>query len=124
MDREHKKRVETVKLLITEAIMVMVIIVTAVILTFVAMGYNLNKNGEFGQSGLVQLRSFPSGVTIIIDGEAILPKTTASRMLTEGEHSIKLTKDGYDSWEKTITSEPGRLRKLEYMSLFYQDRVP
>ena len=124
MDREHKKRVETVKLLITEAIMVMVIIVTAVILTFVAMGYNLNKNGEFGQSGLVQLRSFPSGATIIIDGEAILPKTTASRMLTEGEHSIKLTKDGYDSWEKTITSEPGRLLKLEYMRLFYQDRVP
>lgn len=124
MDREHKKRVETVKLLVTEAIMVMVIIVTAIVLTFVAMGYNLNKNGEFGQSGLVQLRSFPSGATITIDGETVLPKTTASRMLTEGEHNIKLTKDGYDSWEKTITSEPGRLLKLEYMRLFYQNRVP
>jgi len=124
MDREHKKHMETVRLLITETIMVMVIIVTAVILTFVAMGYNLDKNGELGQSGLVQLRSFPSGASITIDGDTILPRTTASRMLSAGDHTIKLTKDGYDSWEKTITSESGRLLKLEYMRLFYQDRTP
>ncbi len=123
MDREHKKRMETIRLLITETIMVMVIVVTAVILTFVAMGYNLDKNGELGQSGLVQLRSFPSGASITIDGDTILPKTTASRMLTAGEHTIKLSKDGYDTWEKTITSESGRLLKLEYMRLFYKDRL-
>ncbi len=123
MDREHKKRVETVKLLITETIMVLVIIVTAIVLTFVAMGYNLNKNGELGQSGLVQLRSFPSGASITIDGDTILPKTTASRMLTAGEHTIKLSKDGYDTWEKTVTSESGRLLKLEYMRLYYKDRI-
>ncbi|MBR3263825.1 PEGA domain-containing protein [Candidatus Saccharibacteria bacterium] len=124
MDREHKKHMETVKLLITETIMVIVIIITAVILTFVAMGYNLDKNGELGQSGLVQLRSFPSGASITIDGDTILPRTTTSRMLSAGEHTIKLTKDGYDSWEKTVTSESGRLIKLEYMRLFYQNRVP
>lgn len=123
MDREHKKRVETVKLLITETIMVLVIIVTAIILTFVAMGYNLNKNGELGQSGLVQLRSFPSGASITIDGDTILPRTTASRMLSAGEHNIKLTKDGYDTWEKNIVSESGRLLKLEYMRLYYKDRI-
>ena len=124
MDREHKKHMETIRLLITETIMVMVIIVTAIVLTFVAMGYNLDKNGEIGQSGLVQLRSFPSGASITIDGDTILPKTTTSRMLSAGDHTIKLTKDGYDSWEKTITSESGRLLKLEYMRLFYQNRVP
>ena len=124
MDREHKKHMETVRLLITETIMVIVIIVTAIILTFVAMGYNLDKNGELGQSGLVQLRSFPSGASITIDGDTIIPRTTASRMLSAGDHTIKLTKDGYDSWEKTITSESGRLLKLEYMRLFYQNRIP
>ena len=123
MDREHKKRMETVRLLITEAIMVLVIIVTAVILTFVAMGYNFNNNGEIGQSGLVQLRSYPSGASITIDGDTILARTTASRMLTAGDHTIKLSKDGYDTWEKTVTSESGRLLKLEYMRLFYQDRT-
>ena len=124
MDREHKKHMETVRLLITETIMVVVIVVTAIILTFVAMGYNLDKNGELGQSGLVQLRSFPSGASITIDGDTILPRTTASRMLSAGEHTIKLSKDGYDSWEKTITSESGRLIKLEYMRLFYENRTP
>ena len=124
MDREHKKRMETIRLLITEAVMVLVIIATAIVLTFVAMGYNLDKNGELGQSGLVQLRSFPSGASITIDGDTILPRTTTSRMLTAGDHTIKLSKDGYDSWEKTITSESGRLLKLEYMRLFYQNRTP
>lgn len=124
MDRAHKKRMETVRLIITETIMVVAVVFTVILLTFIAMGYNLNKDGELGQSGLVQIRSLPTGATIAIDGDTILAKTNTSRLLSAGEHTIKLTRDGYDSWEKTITSEPGRLLKMEYARLFYQDRTP
>lgn len=124
MDRAHKKRMETIRLVVTETIMVVAVVFTVILLTFIAMGYNLNKDGELGQSGLVQIRSLPTGATITIDGDTILAKTNTSRLLSAGEHTIKLTRDGYDSWEKTVVSESGRLLKMEYARLFYQNRTP
>ncbi len=122
MDRERKKRVQTARLIVTEIVMVFVVIIAVVILTFVAMGYNVNKDGEFGQSGLVQIKSIPVGANIKIDQESIIARTNTNRMLAPGEHTIELTKDGYDTWHKTIVSEAGWLLKLDYPRLFYQDR--
>lgn len=123
MDGERKKRKQTIKLIITEIIMVLAVITTVVILTFVAMGYNVNKDGDLAQSGLLQLKSFPTGATVEIDEETMLAHTNMSRMLSSGSHTVKLTKDGYESWQKEIVSEPGWLLKLEYPRLFLQDRT-
>ena len=123
MDREAKKRRQTIRLIIREFIMVVAIIALVIVLTFVAMGYNLDKNGEVGQSGLLQIRSNPSGAIIEIDGEILSAKTNTSKMLTAGEHHVKLSKTGYDTWEKTILSESGWLLKLDYPRLFLTERV-
>lgn len=123
MDRERKKRVRTIKLIFTEIAMVIVIIATVIVLTFLAMGYNVDKNGELGQSGLVQVKSVPSGATIEVDGETLISHTNASRMLSAGQHALKLAKDNYDTWSKEITSEPGILLKLEYPRLFLKERT-
>ncbi|MBQ3309415.1 PEGA domain-containing protein [Candidatus Saccharibacteria bacterium] len=123
MDKERKKRLRTIKLIVTEVIMVVAIAVMVVILTMLAMGYNLNKDGELGQSGLVQIKSIPTGAEVIIDGEMIAPHTNTSRMLSAGKHQIKLQKEGYDSWNKEIESESGWLLKLDYARLFLQNRT-
>ena len=46
MDRERKKRLQTIRLAITETIMVISVVALVIILTFVAMGYGLNKDGD------------------------------------------------------------------------------
>lgn len=123
MDRERKKRLQTIRLIITEVIMVISIVALVIVLTFVAMGYNVDKNGEVGQSGLLQVRSIPTGAIIEIDDEVISARTNTSKMLPAGDHKIKLTRAGYDTWEKSIVSESGWLLKLDYPRLFYQDRT-
>lgn len=122
MDRERKKRLQTIRLAITETIMVISIVALVIILTFVAMGYGLNKDGEVGQSGLLQIRSVPTGAIVEIDNEIISAKTNTSKMLPAGEHKVKLSKSGYDTWEKTVLSESGWLLKLDYPRLFLTDR--
>ena len=123
MDKERKKRIQTIKLIITEILMVIAVVAIVIILTFLAMGYNVNKDGDLAQSGLLQLKSIPTGARIEIDDEIISPKTNMSRMLPAGQHSLKLEKEGYDTWEKEITSEAGWLLKIEYPRLFLKNRT-
>ncbi|MBO7699233.1 PEGA domain-containing protein [Candidatus Saccharibacteria bacterium] len=124
MYRERKKKWRTIKLVITEIIMVVAVIATVVLLTFFAMGYRVDKDGELGQQGLFQIQSHPTGAVVTIDGEDLLAHTNTTKLLSAGEHTITLTKDGYDSWTKTFTSELGRLIKIVYPRLFLQDRTP
>lgn len=123
MDRERKKRIQTIRLIITEVIMVVTVVVAVVVLTFIAMGYNV-RNGELDQSGLVQIQSKPSGAVVQIDGEVMSARTGMSKMLTAGEHRVQISKKDYDTWENNIISKSGWLLRLDYPRLFYQNRTP
>ncbi len=122
MERERKKRARAAKLAITEVIMVVAVIGMIILLTFLAMGYNVNKDGEVSQQGIAQIHSMPSGASIAIDGNSILPRTNTNRMMEAGEHYVELTRDNYDSWHKTVNIEPGIVYKLDYPRLFLQNR--
>ncbi|MDO5481283.1 MAG: PEGA domain-containing protein [Candidatus Saccharibacteria bacterium] len=122
MDPESKKRSHTIRVIITEIFMVIAGCLLVIILTFVAMGYNFSLNGSIDQSGLLQINSLPTGATITIDGEEIFYRTNTSRMLEAGTHTVKLTRDGYDSWEKQIEISPGILTQVEYPRLFRNNR--
>lgn len=121
MDKEKKKRLQTWKIIISEAIMVITIIVLVIILIFLAMGYKLNGDGELDQSGLLRAESFPTGATVNIDGDELFFKTDMSHLVSEGQHHVALTKDGYESWEDTISITSGKLYRLDYPRLIKQD---
>ena len=122
MERERKKRARAIKVAITDAIMVIALIVMVVVLTLIAMGYNVNKDGEVGQQGIAQIHSMPSGATIAIDGNTIISRTNTNRMMEPGEHYVELSRDNYDTWGKTINIEAGVVYKMEYPRLFLQNR--
>ena len=103
--------------------MVIAVIFTAIIITFLAMGYNVDQNGEVSQFGLAQINSMPTGATITTDNETLLFHTNTSKMLSAGTHHIKLEKDGYDTWEKDVEIKPGILLRLDYPHLFLKDRT-
>ena len=110
------------RLIVTEAVMTVVVVVMVIVLTFVAMGYKLNQDGELSQNGLVQISSLPTGASVMIDGDGIFPRTDTSRSLSAGHHTIELSRAGYDTWKKTIEIQPGWLYKLDYPRLFRGDR--
>ena len=122
MDKKRQRRIQSIRLIITEAVMIVVTVIMVIILTFIAMGYKFNQDGELSQNGLVQISTTPSGATVILDGETLFARTDTSRSLSAGDHTIELSRAGYDSWRKTIEIRSGWLYKLDYPRLFKQER--
>lgn len=123
MDPNKAKRRQSLKILISESIMVLAVILTVTILAFIVSGYWVNSDFEIERNGLLQISSIPTGADISIDGEsAWLQRTNTSKVLSSGEHTITLTKDGYDSWSKTINISEGLLYRIHYPRLFLQNR--
>lgn len=121
MDLEKQKRNQIVRVVLTEILMVLAIIPIVIFLTLMAMGYRLGEDLSLEQSGLVQVNSLPNGATVKIDGENKF-RTDASRMLAGGEHTLEISKDGFDSWSKKIEVTPGFLLRVRYPRLFRLER--
>lgn len=124
MDPEKVKRRQSLKIIISETIMVLTVIFTVIILALLVSGYWLNSDFKVERNGLLQISSIPTGADVSIDGEsAWLQRTNTSKVLSSGEHTITLTKDNYDSWSKTISISEGLLYRLHYPRLFLQNRT-
>lgn len=123
MDPEEKKRRQFIKVILAEALMVVSVIAIVVITTLLAMGFSISTNGGIEQTGLMQIHSQPTGATVTLDGNALFSRTNTSRTMSAGEHHLKLSRDGYDTWEKTVKMYSGILIRMYYPRLFLQNRV-
>ena len=117
-------RKQNFKVIISEVFMVVAVIITVIVLALLVSGYWLNSNFEIERNGMLQISSIPTGASVEIDGQASswLERTNSSKILTSDTHSVKLTKDGYDSWSKDITIAEGLLYRLHYPRLFLNNR--
>lgn len=121
-EREQRHRRQIIKVIIAEVGMVISIVAIVVVATLAAMGFFVTSSGKIEQSGLIQIHSMPTGATVELDGSTIFSRTNLSRSLTAGEHSLKLSRDGYDTWQKTIKMSSGMLMRLHYPRLFLLNR--
>lgn len=117
MDRKRKKQLQNARVIMTNIFMGVSVIGIVFVLMLVAMGYNFGENG-LTQSGLIQISSNPKGASVEIDGEGQFSHTDFNKMLSAGEHRIKISKTGYDTWEKNIIVDPGLLTRVEWARLF------
>lgn len=126
MDPERIKRRQSAKVIVSEAIMVIAVVLTVTILALLVSGYWLNSDFKVERQGLLQISSIPTGADISIDGveSSWLQRTNTSKVLTSGDHTITLTKDGYDSWSKTVNISEGLVYRIHYPRLFLNDRTP
>ena len=125
MDIEKRARRQSRRIIISEILMVLTVIVTVSILAFVVSGYWVGSDFKIERQGLLQIYSTPTGADIEVDGNpsSWLQRTNTSKTLAAGEHTIKLEKEGYDSWSRTINITEGLLYRLHYPRLFLQNRA-
>jgi hypothetical protein len=57
----------------------------------------------------VEIASSPAGSDIEIDGKFVGSTPSLVRVPT-GEHTVRLTKNGYEVWQRTLTTIPGSVR--------------
>lgn len=116
-----KRRRRAVKVVLTDVLMVVAVMVIAPILIMVVMGYKISKDGKLEQSGLVQVESRPVRAMVLVDGEEVA-MTNTNKMLSSGEHEILLRREGYYDWQKKIEVKAGWLLQLEYPRLYKKER--
>ena len=105
--------------------MVVSVILLVTILALLVSGYWLNSDFKVERQGMLQISSEPTGATVDVDGDAPwFQRTNTSKVLSTGEHTITLTKDGYDTWSKTIIIREGLLYRIHYPRLFLTEREP
>lgn len=105
--------------------MVVTVIITVLILAFVVSGYWVNSDFQIERQGLLQIYSIPTGADVNVDGNpsSWLQRTNTSKTLAAGEHTISLSKDGYDTWSRTVNITEGLLYRLHYPRLFLKNRT-
>lgn len=125
MDIEERARRQSRRVIISELLMVFTVIITVLILAFIVSGYWVSPDFKIERQGLLQIYSSPTGADITIDDNAgsWLSRTNTSMTLSAGEHKITLTKEGYDSWSRTVKITEGLLYKLHYPRLFPKKRT-
>ena len=67
------------------------------------------KTPSQADTARIEIASSPFGTDIDLDGKFI-GSTPASVRVSPGEHTVKLTKIGYSTWERKITTPPGSMR--------------
>lgn len=124
MNQEDRARRQSRRVIISEIIMLLAVIATVSVLVLLVSGYWLNSDFKVERQGLLQISSIPAGANVTIDGSSSwLQRTNTSKVLASGEHSITLTKDGYDSWSKTVDIKEGLLYGIHYPRLFLKERT-
>ncbi len=118
MDRQKKKKMRNRRVMMTNVFMALSVFALVTILMLIAMGYSFDPDKGIQQSGLVEISSRPGLATVEIDGVTKFERTKISTMLSSGTHNFKVTKSGYDTWQRDFDVEPGLLTSIDWIRLF------
>lgn len=108
-------------ILSTIATFSVIIIATAAVLFM--LGYRLDSgNGRLEQGALLQFDSTPSGADVYVDGYLLGSRTATKHTVVAGEHTVKISRQGYQDWKRTLTINAGTLTWLDYVRFVPNER--
>lgn len=124
MDTNKLKKKQSLKVIVSEAIMVLAVVVMVVVLALIVSGYWLGSDFKVERQGMIQVSSIPTGADLDIDGQSSwLQRTNTSKVLSSGPHKVTITKEDYDTWSREINISEGLLYRLHYPRLFLKERT-
>lgn len=103
------------------ATLAVIIIATAAILFM--LGYRLDgSNGRLEQGALLQFDSQPNGADVHIDNSNIGSQTATKQTVVAGTHSVRMSRAGYQDWNRTLDLAAGTLTWLDYTRFVPNER--
>lgn len=103
-----------VMLFIGYVLVAVAIVLAARILVYRAYGFGIGKNGTVIQNGLIFFSSQPNPANIYINGQPQTSTTNVRLLLPEGIYHVKLTRNGYLDWQRTIELDGGSVEHFDY----------
>lgn len=91
------------------------IAIITVILVAIGRGYRIDwRTGQIVGGGLLIVDSAPDSAKIIIDGKTIRKTTPARIPLRAGTYDVQIKKDGYKTWQKSLSIETSEVTWAQY----------
>lgn len=85
----------------------------SVVTILYARGYKLNPESGFVKTGLLVVGSQPDGAVVYLDGHLTSATNTTISYLLPRSYHVRITKEGYLPWEKTVEVKPELVTKIE-----------
>lgn len=97
------KQINT-RVLYTVLSAIVIMVGTLMAIQYAKGNYRFTQDGFVKESGLLSANSFPTGAQVLID-DKLVTATDDTLYLEPGTYRIKIVKDGYAPWEKTLSLE-------------------
>lgn len=123
MFKKPTKRQFLIRRIILSSIATLAVIILSAAAILFMLGYRLDGiNGRLEQGALLQFDSTPNNANVFVDGRNIGSRTSTKQTVIAGTHSIKMTKDGYQDWNRTLALSAGTLTWLDYTLFVPKER--
>ena len=96
------------------------IVIATLVLVYQAYGFGIGKNGTVIQNGLTFFSSQPHPANIYVNDQLESVVTNTRLVLPAGIYHIKLTRNGYRDWQRTIELDGGSVEHFDYPFLLPQ----
>ncbi|HYH35892.1 MAG TPA: PEGA domain-containing protein [Candidatus Saccharimonadales bacterium] len=90
------------------------IVIGTIVLLYQAYGFGLGKNGTVIQNGLFFFSSQPNPADIYVNGLKKSVQTNTRLSLPAGIYNVRLEREGYRNWQRTIGLEGGSVQHVDY----------
>ena len=111
-----KQRAQIIRLIIGYVLVGIAIILATIVLVYLAYGFALDK-GKIIQNGLVFVSSHPGGSNIRVS-DKIVGQTSTRMSLPAGSYDMRIERNGYSDWQRTITVDGNSVERYDYPFLF------
>lgn len=123
MYKKPTKKQLLLRRVILSAVATFAVIIIATSAILFMLGYRLDSgNGRLEQGALLQFDSAPNGADVYIDGRNIGSRTATKQNVIAGTHTIKMTRSGYQDWQRTLAIDAGTLTWLDYTRFVPNER--
>lgn len=123
MFKKPTKKQFIIRRIILSSVATLAVIIIATSAILFMLGYRLDGgNGKLEQGALLQFDSAPNGADVFVDGQNIGSRTAAKKTVVAGTHTIKISRTGYQDWNRTLDIEAGTLTWLDYARLVPNER--
>lgn len=112
-----KHRAHITRIIIGYVLIGIALMLTTIILLYQAYGFGVDRKGNVIQNGLVFVSSTPNPATIYVNG-AKRENTNVRLLLSSGQYTFELKRDGYRDWKRAVTVEGGSVERFDYPFLF------
>lgn len=122
MFKKPSKKQFIIRRILLSSIATLSVIIIATSAILFMLGYRLDGGHGLEQGALMQFDSKPNGADVYVDNELIGGRTATKKTVVAGTHSVRIAREGYQDWNRTLSLEAGTLTWLDYILLVPNER--